>query len=91
VTKNEQVRLTGYGWMIGESDKGDTKQAWTETQPTTMTEQLIIALNMATSSNRSVSSQTRSSTRSNKILELTSKRLNAGLKGDKRGITVYYI
>ncbi len=87
----EQVRLTGYGWTIGESDRGDTKQAGTETQPTAMTEQLIIALNLATSSNRSMSSQTRSSTRSNKILELTSKRLNSGLKGDKRGITVYYI
>jgi hypothetical protein len=87
----EQVRLTGYSWTIGESDRGDTKQARTETQPTTMTEQLIIALNMATPSNRSNSSQTRSSTGGNKILELTSKRLNSGLKGDKRGITVYYI
>jgi hypothetical protein len=57
VTKNEQVRLTGYGWTIGESDKGDTKLAGKETQPTTMTEQLIIALNTATSSNRSVSSK----------------------------------
>ncbi len=57
VTKNEQVRLTGYGWIVGESDKGDTKLAGTETQPTTMTEQLIIALNTATSSNRSVSSK----------------------------------